>query len=168
MNLWAPLSTSCYTSFQLSSFRIWVSIKSSINLVYVQEPCLQKKMLLVKHFHIKQQFRKNRCHKKESHYPFRNGNKHNRFISMRGNETVNLPILIFCTRWWPLHKTLERHVLNIFYPYILQDMRRSETPPNHYISLAWKTSFFSIIFCFFYASYQKSHNLYDQNELSIN
>jgi hypothetical protein len=59
----------------------------------------KRNLLLVKHFHIKQQFRKkNRLIKKESHYPFCNGNEHNGFTSMRGNETVNLPILVFHTK----------------------------------------------------------------------
>jgi len=118
---------------------------------------MYKKLLLIKHFHVKQHFKKNWYNKKESYHPLCMQTKHNGPAGVHGNGTVNLLILVLYIGLRPLYEMLGGHLLNIFYPYSFRDVQRFEISPYRHISPARKTSFFSIFFLlfFFCASYQK-------------
>ena len=95
-NFQAQLSTSCYTHFVLLLFCTCISTKSFIYFgLNPRTVVCKRKTLLVKHIHIKQQFLKNRCNKKEFYHPLRMRNKHNGFADIRDNKTVNLLVPIF-------------------------------------------------------------------------
>jgi hypothetical protein len=106
----------------------------------------KRKLLLVKHFHIKQKKIKNRCNKKESYHPFCIRNERNGSTSVRINLIMKLHVPVLCTKLQPLHKMLGHHLLDVICPYRFRDVQLSEITPNHHISPTWKTSFFSIFF----------------------
>ena len=87
-------------------------------------------------------------------------NKQNEAVSVCGNKTVNMLAHIFCTGLWPLHETRRRHVLNVFCPYNIRDVQRSEILPNLHVILAWKLSFFRIFFWLCFAPRTKHHATY--------
>jgi hypothetical protein len=148
---------------------MWVSIKSSIGFGSRPKTLVcKRKVLLVKHFHIKIQFKKNICNKTKSYHLLRMWNKQNEPASVRGNWTTNLSVLVVRTWLRSLHKTLRRHVLDISFLDSFWDMQMSEIPLYGHVFPAWKTYFFffCIFLWFFCASYHKSRNLYGRNKLS--
>ena len=68
--------------------------------------------------------------KKESYHSLHMWNEHHGAASVRGNNIVNTPVPVLYTEVWSSHKTIEHHVLNIFYPHGLRDVQRPEILPN--------------------------------------
>jgi hypothetical protein len=127
----------------------------------------KRKLLLVKHFHIKQKKIKNRCNKKESYHPLCMGNEQNGFTSVHDNGTMNLHVPVLCTGLRPSHKTLRHYILNIFCLYSPKKyggLKSFQTTT----SFQSRSSLSLTYFLAFLAPYQKSCNLYIKNELSVN
>jgi hypothetical protein len=125
MNFWAQLSTRCCTPFRRSLFRMWVSTKKKLHWSWIATRTIDYKMmlLLIKYFHIKQQFKKNICNKTKYYRIFCMQNEQNGSVNMCGNWIINLLISIIHTRPWSLHKMLRRHVLDISFLNSLRDVR---------------------------------------------
>jgi len=70
--------------------------------------------------------------KKNFYHPLHMQNKWNEAIDVHGNETVNLLVLVLCTRVWSLHEMIRHHMLNIFYSHGFWDVRRSKILLNHH------------------------------------
>jgi len=76
-------------------------------------------------------------------------NERNESASVCGNRTVNLHVLLLRTRPRSLHQKHRHHMLDINFPDILQDMRRSKIPSHDHVSTTWKTLFLCIFIFLF-------------------
>jgi hypothetical protein len=88
-------------------------------------------------------------------------NERNGAVGVRGNRIVNTPFLVLYTRVWSSHETIGHHMLNIFCPHGLWDIWKSKIIPNQSLSSL------EALFLSYCALYQKLHNLYGTNELSV-
>jgi hypothetical protein len=64
---------------------------------------------------------------------FRMCSKWNGVAGVRGHRTMNLPVSVVGTGLWASCEPLRRHVLNILWPYIPQDVWQFEIPPNRHV-----------------------------------
>ena len=60
-------------------------------------------------------------------------NEWNRSVNMRGNETINLFVLVICTRLRPPHETFRCYMLYISVPNSLRDVWIFEIPTHDHI-----------------------------------
>jgi hypothetical protein len=117
-------------------------------------------MFSVKHIYKKTTNKKWMLYIKKSYYPLRMWNEWNGATNMRDNRTMNTPVPVIHDGLWPSSETREHHVLNLFHPYSLWDIQRSEILPNRHIIPTWKLSFFCIFFWISFAPRTKNHATY--------
>jgi hypothetical protein len=94
-------------------------------------------------------------------------NEQNGFTSVYDNGTVNLHVPVLRTGLRPSQKTLRHYVLNIFCPYSPKKYGGLKSFKTT-ISFQPRNSLSLTYFLVFLALYQKSHNLYVKNKLSVN
>jgi hypothetical protein len=100
---------------------------------------------------------------KKSYHSLRMWNEPNKVAGMCGFETVNRTVLVLHTRLWPSRDLRGLHMLNVLLPHNHRDIWRSEILHNRHVIPGCKLAFFRIYFCFFFALFKKSHNLYVTN-----
>ena len=103
-------------------------IKRSIGLGSGPKTVASKRKLLL----IKYIYKKMNVIEKEFYHPVHLQNKWNEATDVRGNGTVNLLVMVLCTRVWSSYETIRHHILNIFCSPGLWDVRRSEILLNHH------------------------------------
>jgi len=74
--------------------------------------------------------------KKDFYHWFCMQEKRNGPASACGNKAMNTLVSVHCTEVWLSHEMFGRHVLNIFCPHSLWDIRRSKILPNSHLFLA--------------------------------
>jgi hypothetical protein len=112
---WSRLSMNYCTHFWWLSLHTCVSTKSSNGLDSCSRTATYNKKMLSFKYIYKKKLIKNGCNKKI--LPS---------ASYAKWTERSTPILVIRTRLWPSSETCGCHVLNVFYPYSLWDVRQSE------------------------------------------